>query len=90
MLAHVHIMKTAGQTICDILRRSLGGRHCDLRCGDLATLSDIQFAPHVLSESAEHRGAFDSPLERIGKISGPAPLYVSARSGGPLPIALLF
>ena len=37
-------MKTAGQTVCDILRNSFGHNHCDLRCGDLATRADIAFA----------------------------------------------
>lgn len=44
MFAHIHIMKTAGQTVCDILRKSFGPNHCDLRAGDLATLADLQFA----------------------------------------------
>ncbi len=44
MFAHIHIMKTAGQTVCDILRKSFGPHHCDLRAGDLATLADLQFA----------------------------------------------
>ncbi len=44
MLAHIHIMKTAGQTVCNILRTSFGANHCDLRCGDLATRNDIEFA----------------------------------------------
>ena len=30
MLAHIHLMKTAGQTISWILRQSFGGNHCDL------------------------------------------------------------
>lgn len=37
-------MKTAGQTICDILRRSFGSDHCDLRCATPATPSDLEFA----------------------------------------------
>ena len=44
MLAHIHIMKTAGQTVCDILRHSFGADHCDLRCGDMAKLDDVDFA----------------------------------------------
>lgn len=44
MLAHVHIMKTAGQTVCDILRRSFPGNHCDLRCGNFASKRDVQFS----------------------------------------------
>ena len=37
-------MKTGGQTLCDILRQSLGARHCDLRCGHVATVDDLRFA----------------------------------------------
>jgi len=44
VFAHVHIMKTGGQTLCDIFRRSFGARHCDLRCGNVATLEDLRFA----------------------------------------------
>jgi len=44
MLANIHIMKTAGQTVCDILRNSFGANHCDLRCDDMATLDDVKFA----------------------------------------------
>lgn len=44
VLAHVHIMKTAGQTVCDILRASFGAQHCDLRVGDLANNADLRFA----------------------------------------------
>lgn len=44
MLAHVHIMKTGGQTLCDVLRQSLGAKHCDLRCGNVATVEDLEFA----------------------------------------------
>lgn len=47
MLAHIHIMKTAGQTVCDILRNSLMPHHCDLRVGDLATADDIKFAKNI-------------------------------------------
>lgn len=44
MLAHIHIMKTAGQTVCDILRASFGADHCDIRSGAVATRADIDFA----------------------------------------------
>jgi hypothetical protein len=30
MLAHVHIQKTAGQTVRAILRKNFGPAHCDL------------------------------------------------------------
>ena len=39
-------MKTGGQTLCDIFRRSLGARHCDLRCGNVAKVEDLRFAQH--------------------------------------------
>src|SRR5689334_19201964 len=44
MLAHVHIMKTAGQTFRGILRRSFPGKHCDLIAGGPATAADIRWA----------------------------------------------
>ena len=56
MLAHVHIMKTAGQTICDILRRSFGANHCDLRCGKFATLNDLKFAKRFYPRLASISG----------------------------------
>jgi hypothetical protein len=47
MLAHVHIMKTAGQTFRAILRQSFPGRHCDLLAGRRpATASDVRWARH--------------------------------------------
>jgi len=44
MLAHVHIMKTAGQTFRLILRQSFPGRHCDLMAQKVATAADIRWA----------------------------------------------
>jgi hypothetical protein len=44
MLAQVHIMKTAGQTICGILRRSFAGNHCDLVVPRPAQAKDIRWA----------------------------------------------
>ena len=44
MLTHVHIMKTAGQTICGILRQSFAGNHCDLVVPRPATAKDIRWA----------------------------------------------
>jgi hypothetical protein len=43
MLAHVHIMKTAGQTVRGILRQSFGCQHCDLLPRE-ATASDFMWA----------------------------------------------
>jgi hypothetical protein len=44
MLAHVHIMKTAGQTFRSILRQSFPGKHCDLIATKQASLEDIRWA----------------------------------------------
>jgi hypothetical protein len=44
LLAYVHIMKTGGQTMCDILRQSFPGRHCDLQVKGVATAGDLRFA----------------------------------------------
>jgi len=44
MLAHVHIMKTAGQTFRSILRQSFPGKHCDLIATKLASPADIRWA----------------------------------------------
>ena len=44
MLAHVHIMKTAGQTFRGILRQSFAGKHCDMIVGHPATASDVRWA----------------------------------------------
>lgn len=44
MLAHVHIMKTAGQTICGILRQSFPGQHCDLVVPRPALARDVRWA----------------------------------------------
>ena len=41
MLAFVHIQKTAGQTVREILRKNFGGTHCDVYRGfDTLTLDD--------------------------------------------------
>jgi hypothetical protein len=44
LLAYVHVMKTGGQTMCDILRQSFPGRHCDLQAKGAATSDDLRFA----------------------------------------------
>jgi hypothetical protein len=44
LLAYVHVMKTGGQTMCDILRQSFPGRHCDLQARGAATAGDLRFA----------------------------------------------
>jgi hypothetical protein len=44
LIAYVHVMKTGGQTMCDILRQSFPGRHCDLQAKGVATADDLRFA----------------------------------------------
>jgi hypothetical protein len=44
LVAYVHVMKTGGQTMCDILRQSFPGRHCDLQAKGVATADDLRFA----------------------------------------------
>ena len=44
LIAYAHVMKTGGQTMCDILRQSFPGRHCDLQADGAATQHDLRFA----------------------------------------------
>jgi len=44
LIAYAHVMKTGGQTMCDILRQSFPGRHCDLQAEGVATQDDLRFA----------------------------------------------
>jgi hypothetical protein len=44
VIANIHVMKTGGQTMCDILRQSFPGRHCDLQVKGVATADDLRFA----------------------------------------------
>ena len=69
MLAHVHIMKTAGQTFRAILRQSFPGSHCDLIVGRPATASDVRWAKRFypgLKSIAGHCVTPHSDLETAG------------------------
>jgi len=44
LIAYAHVMKTGGQTMCDILRQSFPGKHCDLQTEGAATQDDLRFA----------------------------------------------
>jgi hypothetical protein len=44
LIAYAHVMKTGGQTMCDILRQSFPGRHCDLQADGVVTPADLRFA----------------------------------------------
>jgi len=71
MLAHVHVMKTAGQTLREILRQSFTGQHCDLRAsGNYATAADLRWALQVypqLKSIAGHHVVPYSDLEDVGR-----------------------
>jgi len=53
LIAYIHVMKTGGQTMCDILRQSFPGRHCDVQVKGVAGADDLRFArrfyPHLRS-----------------------------------------
>jgi hypothetical protein len=74
MLAHVHIMKTAGQTICSILRQSFSGHHCDLVVPRPAMAKDLRWAMRfypALKSIAGHCAVPYGDLE----VAGFAPRY---------------
>lgn len=67
MLAHVHIMKTAGQAISEIFRRSFPGQHCELHTPVRATAADLWWAMQVyprLKSIGGHCVVPHSDLER--------------------------
>ena len=69
MLAHVHIMKTAGQTFRAILRQSFQGNHCDLIVGRPAAASDVRWAKRFypgLKSIAGHCVTPHSDLDAAG------------------------
>jgi hypothetical protein len=69
MLAHVHIMKTAGQTFRAILRQSFPGRHCDLIAPNVASGGDIHWAKRFypgLKSIAGHCVRPYTDLEEVG------------------------
>ena len=70
MLAHVHIMKTAGQTVCGILRRSFGANHCELRGGEVARLQDIRFAKRFYPGLASIGGHSVRPYGELLDVPG--------------------
>jgi hypothetical protein len=74
MLAHVHIMKTAGQTICGILRHSFPGRHCDLIVPRPATASDVRWARRFYPRLASIAGHCIVPYGDL-EAAGLAPRY---------------
>ncbi len=69
MLAHVHIMKTAGQTVRGILRQSFGSTHCDVLARRKASPNDITWAQKFypdLKSIAGHGVLTHANLENAG------------------------
>ncbi len=56
MLAFAHIEKTGGQTLCNILRQSFPGRHCDFHFPITATAEDLGFVRRFYPNLSSIRG----------------------------------
>lgn len=68
MLAHVHVMKTGGQTVCDILRQSFPGNHCDLQSSNLATPRDLEIALRYYPQMKSISGHGVRPLAGLEEV----------------------
>ena len=67
LLAYVHVMKTGGQTMCDILRQSFPGRHCDLQAEGVANADDLRFARRFYPRLRSIAGHGVVPLGDLGR-----------------------
>ncbi len=67
LVAHVHVMKTGGQTLCDILRQSFPGRHCDLQAQGVANADDLRFARRFYPRLKSIGGHGVVPLANLGE-----------------------
>lgn len=67
LIAYAHVMKTGGQTMCDILRQSFPGRHCDLQARGVATAEDLRFAMRLYPRLRSVAGHGVVPLGDLGK-----------------------
>ncbi len=67
LIAYAHVMKTGGQTMCDILRQSFPGRHCDLQAKGVATAEDLRFAMRFYPRLRSVAGHGVVPLGDLGK-----------------------
>ena len=67
MLAHFHLMKTAGQTVCDILRQSFADRHCDVRTRCMATPADLRLTERMYPNLKSIAGHTVYPTKRLTK-----------------------
>jgi hypothetical protein len=67
LIANVHVMKTGGQTMCDILRQSFPGRHCDLQVKGVATADDLRFARRFYPRLRSVAGHNVVPLSNLAE-----------------------
>lgn len=67
LIAYVHVMKTGGQTMCDILRQSFPGRHCDLQVKGVATAEDLRFARRFYPRMKSVAGHSVVPLSNLAE-----------------------
>jgi hypothetical protein len=67
LIAYIHVMKTGGQTMCDILRQSFPGRHCDLQVKGVATADDLRFARRFYPRLRSIAGHGVVPLSNLAE-----------------------
>lgn len=67
VIANIHVMKTGGQTMCDILRQSFPGRHCDLQVKGVATADDLRFARRFYPRLRSIAGHNVVPLSNLAE-----------------------
>jgi hypothetical protein len=67
LIACIHVMKTGGQTMCDILRQSFPGRHCDLQVKGVATAEDLRFARRFYPRLRSIAGHGVVPLSNLAE-----------------------
>ncbi len=67
LIASIHVMKTGGQTMCDILRQSFPGRHCDLQVKGVATADDLRFARRFYPRLRSIAGHNVVPLSNLAE-----------------------
>lgn len=79
LLAYVHVMKTGGQTMCDILRQSFPGRHCDLQAEGVANADDLRFASRFYPRLRSVAGHGVVPLGDLGRDGWSVRYFMFAR-----------
>jgi hypothetical protein len=79
VIAYAHVMKTGGQTMCDILRQSFPGRHCDLQAKGVATAGDLRFARRFYPRLRSIAGHGVVPLGDLASACGPIRYFMFLR-----------